>query len=193
MDNEVNEPAPKYKYISPEEYLEMERDSPTKHQYFQGEVFAMAGTSPRHNIIFKNLFGELYISLKGKPCQPFGGDFRIHIPDNGLYTYPDISIVCKPVQTTNDDNLTNPIVIIEILSKSTRDYDRGTKFNLYRHINTLQEYILIDSMQISAEIFSRTIENKWQLDEFTNLSDKFTIQSLRLTLEMGPIYHDVIF
>ena len=195
MENEVKEPAPKYNYISPEHYLEMERASDTKHEYYKGEVFAMSGASLPHNDIFHNVYGALTFFLKGKGCKPYGSDLRIHIPKDSLYTYPDISIICGKPQTTDifRDNIINPSVIIEILSKSTKDYDRGSKFTLYRSINTLKEYILIDSTSISVEIFTRQEDNSWRLTEFKQQSDNFTITTINLTLYLKDIYEDVSF
>ena len=195
MENEVKEPAPKYNYISPEHYLEMERASDTKHEYYKGEVFARSGASLPHNDIFHNIYGALTFFLKGKGCKPYGSDLRIHIPKDSLYTYPDISIICGKPQTTDifRDNIINPSVIIEILSKSTKDYDRGSKFTLYRSINTLKEYILIDSTSISVEIFTRQEDNSWRLTEFKQQSDNFTITTINLTLYLKDIYEDVSF
>jgi Uma2 family endonuclease len=195
MENEVKEPAPKYNYVSPEQYLEMERAADTKHGYYNGEVFTMSGASIPHNFIFHNVYIRLGSFLTGKGCKPFGSDMRIHIPLNSLYTYPDISIICGKPETTDvfTDNVTNPSVIIEILSKSTKDYDRGTKFFLYRSIQTLKEYILIDSTSVSIEIYNRQVDNSWILKEFKQLSDSFFIATIGLTLNLEDIYDDVIF
>ena len=195
MENEVKEPAPKYNYISPEQYLEMERASDTKHEYYNGEVFAMAGALLPHNDVFHNVYGTLVPFLKGKGCKPYGSDLRIHIPENTLYTYPDISIICGKPETTDNfrDSIINPSVVIEILSKSTKDYDRGTKFFLYRSIKSLKEYILIDSTSISVEIFTRQNDNSWILTEFKQLSDSFFIATIGLTLHLKDIYDDVSF
>lgn len=195
MENEVKEPAPKYNYISPEHYLELERASELKHEYYKGEVYAMSGASLPHNDIFHNVYGALTFFLKGKGCKPYGSDLRIHIPQNTLYTYPDISIICGKPETSDSfrDNIINPSVIIKILSKSTKDYDRGTKFNLYRSIKTLKEYILIDSTSISVEIFTRQEDNSWILTEFKQLSDSFLISTISLTLHLKDIYEDVSF
>lgn len=195
MKNEVKEPAPKYNYILPEQYLEMERASLVKHEYYNGEIFAMAGASLPHNYVSHNVYGSLIIFLKGKDCKPFGSDLRIHIPENSLYTYPDISIICDKPETTDafKDSVINPSVIIEVLSKSTKDYDRGTKFSLYRSIKTLKEYILIDSTSISVEIFTKRQDNSWKLTEFKQLSESFTISTIGLTLLLMDVYEDVSF
>jgi Uma2 family endonuclease len=193
MENEVKEPAPKYNYISPEKYLEIERASEEKHEYFKGEVFAMSGATWEHNVIAKNINTIILPFLKGKPCNMFGSDLRIHIPENTLYTYPDFSIICNKPETTDEegDTIVRPSAIIEILSKSTKEYDRGTKFNLYREINTLKEYILIDSTKISVEIFTKQDENNWNLKEFKNINDSFIITTIGLTLPLKEVYEDV--
>ena len=193
MENEVKEPAPKYNYVSPEAYLAMERASQEKHEYFKGEVFAMSGASNQHNFIASNLNRIIGPQAHGKGCKLFGSDFRVHIPANTLYTYPDFTIVCgdnlKEIIYT--DNLTSPSVIIEILSKSTKDYDRGSKFMLYRSIKTLKEYILIDSTTISVEHFEKQTDNSWRLTEFKQLSDNFVISTIGLTLQLKDVYEDV--
>ena len=195
MKNEVKEPAPKYNYISPEQYLEMERASETKNEYFNGEVFAMSGASLNHNIVVSTVNTIVLPFLKGKACNMFGSDLRIHIPKNSLYTYPDFSIICGKPEMTDDikDTVINPSVIIEVLSKSTKDYDRGTKFNLYRSIKTLKEYVLIDSTSISVEVFTRQENNSWILTEFKQLSESFFITTIGLTLHLADIYEDVVF
>lgn len=154
---ELREPVVAYgkKIFTIEEYLAYENASPKKHEYYQGEMFAMAGAGHLHNLIFSNLFIELGIRLKGKKCRPYGSDMRTYIPENTLFTYPDISIVCgEPASSPIDKNsFTSPTVIIEILSRSTKNYDRGEKFMLYRDIPSLKEYILIDSESIHIEAF----------------------------------------
>ncbi len=195
MENEVKEPAPKYNYISPEAYLAMERAAREKHEYYKGDVFAMSGASREHNIIAKNFNTVVLPFLKGKSCDMFGSDLRVHIPKNSLYTYPDFTVVCGKWETTDNekDTITNPSVIVEILSKTTRDYDRGTKFNLYRSIKTLKEYILIDSMAVSVEIFTRQSNDQWVLSEYKILTDSIYISTIGLTLFLKDIYEDVSF
>src|SRR5450755_2437452 len=142
---EVEEPSHAYqkKFYSIQEYLEMENEALEKHEYYKGEIFAMSGAGARHNIISVNILISLGISLKGKKCRPYGSDMRINIPENTLFTYPDISIFCGEVKTLKEDQntATLPIAIIEILSPSTRNYDRGVKFMLYRAIPSLTDYI----------------------------------------------------
>lgn len=195
MENEVKEAAPKYSSISPEQYLEMEKISQEKHEYYKGEVFAMAGVSKAHNIIVKNLNTVVLPFLKNKNCDMFGSDLRIHIPENSFFTYPDCSIICGEWETADEEKNTvkNPSAIIEVLSKSTMDYDRGTKFNLYRSIKTLKEYILIDSLSVSVELFVRQQDNSWNLTEYKKLADSFYISTIGLTLFLKDVYEDVSF
>jgi Uma2 family endonuclease len=195
MEHKVEEPALSYNYISQEEYLANERAATEKHEYYQGEVFAMSGASLRHNKIFSNLFGELTYRLKGKGCQPFGSDLRIHIPKNTLYTYPDISIFCSEPNLTDDkfDTATNPSVIIELLSKSTRSYDKGEKFTLYRDISSLKEYILIDTEKIYAEKHIRNADESWTLTDYKSLDDGFPITTVDLYLNLKDIYESLSF
>ncbi|HMP29996.1 MAG TPA: Uma2 family endonuclease, partial [Saprospiraceae bacterium] len=139
------------------------------HEYYQGEIFAMAGTSEEHNKIVGNTFGELYIQLKGKPCRPYVADLRTAVKQNAFYTYPDISVICGKLEKTDDkfDTATNPTVIIEVLSESTKDYDRGTKFKLYRGLVHLRDYILIDSTgKVGIEHYTLNTNAQWVLQEY---------------------------
>lgn len=184
---------PEIQLVTAEEYLRAEREALNKHEYYRGQIFAMSGASLPHNIIFKNTFLNLGIKLKGKKCQPFGSDLRIHIPENSLYTYPDISIICGKPETTDDtkDTITNPSVIIEILSKSTRDYDKGQKFTLYRDITTLKEYILIDSETVSVETLTRNDDRSWTFREYRSLGDTFDIETIGESFSVSELYFEV--
>lgn len=189
---EVKEPAQAYqkKFYSIEEYLQMENEALEKHEYYQGEIFAMSGAGVRHNIISVNIIIALGNSLKGKSCQPYGSDMRIHIPQNTLFTYPDISVICGDITNPEEDEntATNPKVIFEILSPSTRNYDRGLKFMLYRAIPTLKEYILIEAESIHAEHFAINKEGLWQLKEYSGIEDKINLESLGVTLLIKDVY-----
>ena len=193
MEKEVKEPAPKYNYISPEKYLEIERAAEGKHEYYKGDVFAMSGASWEHNVISYNINRLISPFVHKKGCKLFGSDFRVHIPESSFFTYPDFTIVCEENLSSlmYADNLTSPNVIIEILSKSTKDYDRGSKFMLYRSIVTLKEYILIDSTTISVEHFEKQADNSWRLTEFKQLSDSFVISTIGLPLLLKDVYEDV--
>jgi Uma2 family endonuclease len=190
---EVREPAIAYgkKKLTIEEYLEFEKDSIEKHEYYRGEIFAMSGTLVTHNIIASNTFGLLYQKLKGKGgCRPFNSDLRIHIEKNTLFTYPDISVICGEVITLNDDNFNalNPTVIIEILSQSTKNYDRGDKFKLYRDIDSLKEYILIDSLSVGIEAFRLNEHSHWELEEYKTIDEVLQIPTLDVALSIKEIH-----
>lgn len=189
---EVKEPSPAYskKFYSIEEYLQMENEAVEKHEYYQGEIFAMSGAGNRHNIISINIIASLFNSLKGKSCQPFGSDMRIHIPQNTLFTYTDISIICGDIVNADEDENTaiNPTVIFEILSPSTRNYDRGMKFMLYRAIPTLKEYILVEAETVHVEQFAINKEGLWQLKEFSSQEDQLTLESLEVKLLLKDVY-----
>ncbi len=189
---EAEEPIQAYqkKFHSIAEYLEIENASVEKHEYYRGEIFSMSGASPRHNIISSNLIISLGNALKGKSCQPYGSDMRIQIPENTLFTYPDISIVCGDIIVSEEDEntATLPTVIIEILSASTRNYDRGEKFMLYRAIPTLKNYILVDSQSIHVEHFAINNEGLWQLKEHNNPDEEIVIETLNIKLMMYDVY-----
>ena len=192
---EVKEPAIAYSQqkISIEAYLEMENAALEKHEYYQGEVFAMSGAKVPHNRITSNLLAELGMRLKGKKCRPYNSDQRIHIPSNTLFTYPDISIVCGEVITLNDDeyNVLNPTVIIEVLSKPTKNYDRGEKFKLYRDIPTLKEYILVDSQSIHIEAFRMNKNNHWELEEYNAIDTALEVKAINENILLNEIYDGV--
>jgi len=176
--------------ISIDEYLEMENASSEKHEYYQGEIFAISGAKVPHNIIATNLVVALTIKLKGKSCRPFNSDQRIHVEANTLFTYPDISIICGDIITRNNDdyNVLNPTVLIEVLSRSTKNYDRGEKFKLYRDIPTLREYVLVDSESIHIEIFRLNANNHWELEEYNKDAQTVLIQAINTPLSIEEIY-----
>ncbi len=192
---EIREPAVAYskQKMSIEEYLEMENAADEKYEYYKGEIFAMSGAKVPHNTITGNLFIALGQQLKGKKCKPYNSDQRIHIPSNTLFTYPDISIICGEITTLNDDdyNVLNPTVIIEVLSKSTKNYDRGEKFKLYRDIASLKEYMLVDSQSIHIEIFRLNENGYWELEEYNSLTDIVSIKAIDETVSLSEIYDGV--
>lgn len=192
----LNEPAVVYnkKHYTIEEYLEMERASAVKHEYYQGEIFAMAGAGDRHNWMFTNIFIGLGIQLKDNPCRPYGSDMRMHIPENTLYTYPDIAIYCDKSENDNpeEDTFTEPTIIIEILSPSTRAYDQGTKFNLYKDIPTLKEYILIDTESIAVKSWRINAHNIWEPEKYQTLQQNLVIPTVGISLSMQDIYRGTL-
>jgi Uma2 family endonuclease len=150
----------------------------------------MSGANTVHNFIFSNLFTEIGSQLKGKPCKPFGSDMRIYVEENTLFTYPDISIICGGVKNSSidKDTVIRPTVLIEILSPSTRNYDRGGKFKLYRDIPTLKEYILIDSEAIGIEAFRLNQNGHWELEEYKSADAIFTIPTVNVSTPVSEIY-----
>jgi Uma2 family endonuclease len=192
---EVREPAIAYgnRKYSIEEYLEIENAATEKHEYYQGEIFAMSGAKMPRNKVAKNLLVSLELKLKGKPCEPFGSDLRIHIEKNTLFTYPDISVICSdPVSLNNDGlNFINPTVIFEVLSPSTKNYDRSEKFKLYRDIPTLKEYILVEPESVFIEAFRINSQGLWELKEYNNIEESVCLLSLQVSLELKEIYAGV--
>jgi len=192
---EVREAAVAYskEKMSIEAYLEMENAADGKHEYYRGEIFARPGAKVTHNIITGNLFGELGQKLKGKKYSLFNCDQRIHIPSNTLFTYPDISIIRGEIITLNDEdyNVLNPTVIIEVLSRSTKNYDRGEKFKLYRDIASLKEYILVDSESAHIEIFRLNENGRWELEEYNSLAGTVVIKAIDETILLSEVYDDV--
>jgi Uma2 family endonuclease len=181
------------KVYSLEEYLALEATSEEKHEYYNGEIFAMAGGTFRHAQLAENIFASLRQHLRGKPCQPKGSDMRLATP-SGLYTYPDASVYCgKPELTDKQTELKNPVVIVEVLSPSTKNYDRGDKFKLYRTIPSFREYLLVDSESISVEHFSKLDRGEWLLREYTSLSDTIQLRAIEITLTLNDIYDGVEF
>ncbi len=193
---EVNEAAVDYgkRNFTIEEYLEMENVSTEKHEYYQGEIFAMSGGKSQHNIISKNLMIALGTKLKGKPCQPYGSDARIHIEKNTLFTYPDLSVICGDMKSLNNDdhNFLNPTIIFEVLSRSTRNYDRTTKFKLYRDIPTLKEYVMVETESIGIEAWQLNNKGQWELREYQSLGDVLLLPSVQVSIEVKDIYEGTI-
>jgi Uma2 family endonuclease len=184
---------PAVKLVTEVEYLAFEREAMDRHEYYGGEIFPMNGASFKHNVIEDNLRVILGTHLKGKKCRSFGSNLRIHISENSLYTYPDILIVCDEPKFIDGefDTLTNPAVIIEILSPSTANYDRGAKFDFYREIKSLKEYILIDSTTTHFVHYSKNEDLTWILSESKNLQAEFFISSIMLAVPLTEVYAGV--
>ncbi len=185
---------PEKRYISVEEYLEAEVNSLEKHEYYKGEIFAMAGASIEHNRIVSNTLIELGAKLKGKNCVAYASDLRIKSEQINLYTYPDISVICGEIQKSNDafDTVINPTLLIEVLSESTKNYDRGMKFLMYRKIPSLQDYLLVDSTgEVIVEKYTRNENGTWQLSEYKNREELVELNSIGVVLRLEDIYSGV--
>jgi Uma2 family endonuclease len=185
---------PTKKYISPEEYLATERDALEKHEYLNGEIFAMAGAKIAHVQICGNLVVSLGNQLKDSNCQAFQSDLRTHIPTTGLYTYPDIIVVCGKAELVPDgylDTLLNPTVIIEVLSPSTAEYDRGAKFDHYKTIDSLKEYVLVWQAKKRVARHTRRDDDSWVLTDFIGDDSEIELVSIGCVLSMADIYEKV--
>ena len=174
------------------EYLVWERQQDTKHEFLDGEVFAMAGGTRRHSLIGTNLVGELRNHLKGGDCEAHGSDMQVYIKRTGLYTYPDASVVCPPIEGETEYVINNPVLIGEVLSSSTADYDRGTKFSHYRKIPSLTDYLVLYQDELYVEHRSRTEDRHWLLQDIRG-EQPIKIQSLGITLSVSELYAKVEF
>ena len=178
--------------ITEEEYLRLERAAETKSEFVAGEMFAMSGGSRAHSALAANWIRELGVKLRGRNCSVFTSDLRIRTSRTGSYVYPDISVVCEEPQPNRnaDDFLTNPIVVIEVLSPSTAEYDRGKKFALYREIPSLKDYILVHTDAVLVEHYSRQPEN-WLLRKSSGLDSSVHISSIDCTVALNDVYRNV--
>lgn len=179
-------------YLSEQEYLEDERKASLKSEYYKGEVFAMSGASKEHNKIVASFIVEVGQHLKGKKCSIMSSDTRVHNPVNTLYTYPDAVVTCEEEKYLDNefDTLLNPTIIIEVLSKSTQDYDRGTKFMLYRSIPSLKHYVLISSLEYSIEIYTRDGE-QWILNTANKPEDELYLAAIDFRFKLKDMYVQV--
>lgn len=177
------------------EYLAIERAAEFKSEFFDGETFAMAGGSPMHSLIATNLASEVRTHLKGRPCVPFNSDLRLKIVASGLYTYPDLSVVCGPLEFADEqeDTITNPTLLAEVLSDSTEGYDRGKKFEHYRQIPTLREYLLVSQKEPRIEQFVRGDDGEWRLREAAGLEAQIQVTSLQISLSLAEVFASVKF
>jgi len=177
------------------EYLAFERASELKHEFIQGEVFAMTGASEAHNLISVNLITTLKTQLRGRPCKIYPGDMRLKVEASGLYTYPDISVVCGEAQFVDEefDTLTNPTLLIEVLSPSTEGYDRGKKFQEYRKLASLREYLLVSQDSARIERFLLQETDLWELTDAIGLDAVIELPSIDCTLALAEVYEQVTF
>jgi Uma2 family endonuclease len=182
-------------FVSPEEYLEYDRHSEERNEYYNGEMFAMARGSPRHGVIICNVGGELRHRLRDKACVVCGTEVRLRVPATGLYTYPDVMVVCGEMQCSDDrkDTVVNPILIAEVLSPSTRDYDRGQKFQHYRALPSLVEYLTVAQDAPHIEHWTRQPADRWLLTEFKDPAQSIELATIGITLPLSEIYFKIDF
>jgi Uma2 family endonuclease len=182
-------------YISPSEYLELERLAETKSEYLDGRIYAMAGASLAHNTITMNLSREFGNRLRGGACRPFAGDLRVKVSETGLYTYPDLLVVCGELRFDDDarDTLLNPTLIVEVLSPSTEQYDRGEKFAHYQHLESITDYVLIAQDRPRVEHFHKLGHQEWALRVSEGMGNEWTIPSVNCNFRLADIYEKVEF
>jgi Uma2 family endonuclease len=181
-------------WITPAEYLEIERTADNKSEYFAGEMFAMAGGSPEHNAIAFDVGGLLFSQLRGGPCQAFGSDQRVKVSETGLYTYPDLSVVCgEPrFEESTPRTLLNPTLIVEVLSPTAETYDREGKFEHYRQLESLQEYILIAQDRYRVERYLRQAgSEEWLFTAVIDPQGTVTLPSIGCKLALAEVYDRV--
>jgi Uma2 family endonuclease len=181
--------------MSETEYLAMERASEIKHEYVDGYTYAMAAASRSHNLICTNVVAILHPNLRKKPCEIYQSDMRLKVQVSGLYTYPDISVACGEPQFADDtfDTLLNPVLLVEVLSASTNAYDRGKKFQHYRQIESLREYLLIAQDSPRIERFVRQDDDTWVLTDAVGLEASIALASVAATLPLVEVYERVTF
>jgi len=176
--------------MSQEEYLARERASETKHEYVNGEMIAMAGAPPRHNLVAANITGALHQRLRARPCVVLQSDQRVRVSATGLYTYPDVTVVCGRPELHAQDPMTilNPLVIFEVLSDSTEAYDRGAKFAHYRHLPSLAEYILVSPTERRVEHYKRLEAGHWLLTECEGPASALALPVLEVEITLAEIF-----
>lgn len=180
-------------YLTPQEYLELERQAETKSEYFNGEIYALAGASPRHTVIAANVIVSFGIQFKGRSCTVHTGDLRVKVNPTGLYTYPDVVVVCGPLRfdDAQKDTLLNPTLIVEVLSESTEAYDRTGKFEHYRTLESLTDYLLISQEKAWIEHRARQSDIKWLTGYYMGLDIVVPLPSIGCELRLADIYDKI--
>jgi Uma2 family endonuclease len=183
------------KFYTVAEYLALEDAADYKSEYFQGEIFAMAGATYNHDVISLNLASALNIAFTNRECVAFTSDMKVKISANDFYTYPDVSAVCgQPVFDNGRTHIiTNPIFIAEVLSDSTSRYDRGGKFALYRALDSLEDYVLIDQNRVLVEYYHRLNPAEWLLKTYNQLENVLDLQAVSVEISLRQIYNKVNF
>ncbi|MCI0514230.1 Uma2 family endonuclease [candidate division KSB1 bacterium] len=181
------------KYYSVEEYLALEETAEFKSEFYQGEMFAMAGGTIDHNLIIGNIHANLYQTLRNRPCFVFLNDVRLWVEEKDLFTYPDIMIICGKLEfyPGRNDTITNPLVIFEVLSDTTKNYDRGEKFVFYRTIPTFKEYVLIEQSRMHVEHFYIGEPGNWILSEYNQPEAFLKLQQIDFQISLAEIYQRV--
>jgi Uma2 family endonuclease len=181
--------SPKH-YLSPEEYLALERKAEFKSEYIDGVVYALAGGSERHSLVAVNISTSLSVQLRGRPCRVYNSDLKVTTPNLQRYFYPDVSVVCGETGVVDDqkDVVLNPILIVEVSSESTAAYDRGKKFLSYQQIDSLQEYLLVSQDEILIEGYTRQGNDRWLYTKVTGLEGVLELPSVNCELALRDVY-----
>ncbi len=185
--------SPQRIYLTPDEYLQMEEKSDIKHEYIDGEIYAMAGALEPHVTIARNLFALLRSHVRGTDCRVYIADMKARIEEINRYYYPDAIVTCDERDRENLKYKKFPCLIVEVLSESTEGFDRGDKFADYQEIKTLQEYVLINTKRKRVECFRRSTEGLWILQTYTSVQQAFQLKSIAFESTMDALYEDVMF
>ena len=183
-------------FVSPEDYLRLEREAESRHEYVEGKIIAMAGAGYAHNLICANLTGELYSQLRGKSCSVVGSDQRLQIMSGSAFVYPDLTVVCGPPEFNEErkpDTLLNPTLLVEVLSPTTSQYDRSDKFMLYRQVPSLRQYLTLDSCSVHAELYTLAEPGRWVLTETRDLSAVLDLSGIACQVPLAEVYAGVPF
>lgn len=172
----------------------MDRQSDYKNEYFQGEIFEMTGASRRHNLISVNIASSLNAQLADRECEVYASDMRVKVSQSNLYTYPDVVVVCgaPEFEDSEVDTLLNPVIVIEVLSRTIDGYDRGDKFEHYRSLRSLSEVILVAQDKYHLEQYTKQKDNHWLLSDTNNLQDKIKLRSINCELSLNAVYRKVV-
>jgi Uma2 family endonuclease len=182
-------------FLSEAAYLEQERNAEAKSEYFAGETFAMAGASERHNLLVANLIFQFKLAFQGGSCRAYPGDMRLKIEESGLYTYPDVMVLCEETRFADGerDTLLNPLLIAEVLSDSTERYDRGVKFGHCRKIASLREYLLVSQNFPKIERYFRNSSGNWELRETDGAHPAVALEAVDVSLHLDAVYDGIAF
>ncbi len=182
-------------FLTEEQYLEIERKAEYKSEYFAGEMFAMAGAKEGHNLLVTNLVREISEQVRNRPCRVYSNDMRVRIPSTGLYTYPDVIAVCGEPKFRDEqrDTLLNPSLVVEVLSPSTEAYDRGRKFEHYRSVGSVTEYLLVSSDRIQVDLYTRQADGRFLLTSASDLAETLELQSVGCRVTLSALYEKVEF
>ncbi|HEX7530117.1 MAG TPA: Uma2 family endonuclease [Pyrinomonadaceae bacterium] len=180
-------------FVTPEEYLALERKAEYKSEYLHGEIFAMSGASRKHNLVAGNIVAELNRQLRGKPCEVYPSDMRVKVTATGLYTYPDVVVVCGEPKFEDEyvDTLLNPTLLVEVLSQSTERYDRIAKSSYYRTLDSLAEHLLVAQDEVRLEQYVKQANGQWLLFECSSLDKVVELPSISCSLALHDVYDKV--